>query len=104
MTNALKFVAMALLMALLAFAFWVTGHPDLSLWAAGLGVMWLAADWRAPEGRPILDGLGLAGFCVLAAEGVYLGLPGWLGLVAVLLALASWDLARFGHRLRQVTA
>ncbi len=104
MANALRYVIITLLMALLAVSFWVRGSFELALWASGLGLVWLAADFRAPEGRPFLDGLGLVGFCVLAADGVSLGLPGWVGLAAVLLALAGWDLARFCHRLRQVTA
>ncbi len=104
MANAFRYLAIGLLMALLGLAFWVGGNFGLALSAVGLGVVWLAADWRAPQGRPLLDGLGLVGFCALAAVGIAVGLAGWIGLAAVLLALAAWDLARFSHRLRQVSA
>jgi hypothetical protein len=104
MTNGLKIVAVALAAAALVGGLWLFGHLGLALLAGILGLLWLAADWRAPEGRPLLDGLGLAGFCALAACSVFYGLPGWLGLAEVLLALAGWDLARFRRRLSEVTA
>jgi hypothetical protein len=104
MTNGLKTVAIALTAAALVGGLWLLGHLGLALLAGILGLLWLAANWRAPEGRPLLDGLGLLGFCALAAVSVYFGLPGWLGLAEVLLALAGWDLARFHHRLSEVTA
>ena len=86
----------------------------LGIGYAPLGIPWLAAiallavlgmaGWR--WARP--GGLALAGFTALAAAGFWLGAgpepaagiwPGWL-LGGMALALAGWDLAAFGRRLR----
>jgi hypothetical protein len=101
MISRLRITVIALLALGLVIGFVWLGQAWLALSAAVLGLLWLVGGWRANTERPLLDLLGLVGFCGLAADGVVQGLAGWLGLLAVLLALAGWDLSRFERRLAE---
>jgi hypothetical protein len=57
---------------------------------------------RRRAGDPFVDGLGMAVFIGLAVYATWLGMSSWLAMLAVLLALAAWDLGRFTFRLRDV--
>lgn len=114
-TTPIRLAVIGILALLLAAGFGLTGHAWFSAISALLGLAWLAAElpvrksnqtpghaaWldRLPYGDGWAASLGLPIFCGLAAIAVWLGLPAWLALVVVGLALAGWDLARLAHRL-----
>jgi hypothetical protein len=90
-------------MATLALAL---GYGDQALWAGvgidiAIGLLWLAGDWRIWDwaAAPCL-----AGWTGLAAFGAWQGLAaGWM-LIAVIAALAAWDLGHFAMHLRDAGA
>ncbi|MGD8624715.1 MAG: hypothetical protein PVF47_02325 [Anaerolineae bacterium] len=64
--------------------------------ALAAGLLWLAAWWRR---LPWTAAAGLVAFTILAAGGIWLGLgAGWM-LLALIAALAAWDLDAFARRL-----
>lgn len=70
----------------------------LAALAIGLGVGWLAGSWRQWSAA---NTVGLAGHITLAVAAAMIGVSGSLLLVAVVLALAGWDLHRFSQRVGQ---
>lgn len=102
----------------LAAAFGLAGAFWEMMAALLLGVGWIAADWAAFRGLGVYpqpddrllerqigawsgsDAAGLALFCGLTGWGLLsFRLPAWLALLAVLVALAAWDLGRLMRRL-----
>jgi len=115
MANVLQLVVLFVLTGGLTVGFGAAGQMIGALVSLGLGVSWAAVDWwglrksgvvtetgQRRAGDPFMDGLGLTVFTGLAVWGVWLGLSRWLGLLAVLLALAAWDLGRFTFRISDV--
>lgn len=114
-TTPVRLAVIGLMTLLMVAGFGLTGFAWLAIVSAILGLGWLAAEaplrtssqgldqesWlrRRPYGDGWIAGLGLSVFCGLAAVSVWLGLPSWLALAVVGLALAGWDLARLAHRL-----
>lgn len=85
-------------LAALSLALAYGGHGEWGGVLAGsvLGLVWITGLWRRWHW---LTGAGLFGVAVLAAWGMWLGLPAaWL-LAGVIAALAAWDLAHFARRL-----
>lgn len=101
MTTIRRIYAIHLLVATAALA---GGFALQNLWPVALGVvlvcgLWLLAHLRGVSG---LEGLALFVFFLADGVGVYLGLPGWLGLLAAVACLGAWDLDHFIQRLRSV--
>jgi hypothetical protein len=103
MTNWIRLIGIGLLTAILAIGFGVMGQIWGLLLTLLLGAGWAIAGWPPKDGvwdaRPELDGPGLLVFIAFTVWVLWLGLPAWLALAAVLLTLAAWDLGRFVRRL-----
>jgi hypothetical protein len=98
MINPLRRAVLGFLASVLALGFGLAGHPLIAAGAALLCVGWLAIGWRAAGSNPALDDFGLLVFIGITVWGFWQGLSAWLALVAVLLALAAWDMGRFIRR------
>lgn len=65
-----------------------------------LGVVWAAAQRRGgASGAGGIGGLMMVTFILAGAGGILAGIPGWLGILAVVAALGAWDLDHLLRRL-----
>jgi len=97
MLTRITFVLIILTALIPAAGFVLTGAWPLALPCVALGVLWLIGFARR------LDGLGsfmLVAFIAAAGVGVNLSQSAIWAPPTVILALAAWDLERFGARLR----
>lgn len=85
--------------AALAIGYAVAGYIFVSLLVVLLGSAWFSTQQRKRDG---LEGFLLAVFLVGAAVGLWVGVPGWLSLIAVVATLGAWDLDHFLRRLSLV--
>lgn len=89
--------AIMLSTVLLALSYGAWGSWITAVGIAVVGLLWLL---RLPLGRAGLASVGLLIFAVFAGYEVWVGLPAIGMLLALVLALAAWDLDRFARRLR----
>ncbi len=82
--------------AALAIGYALAGIIISALIFVFLGATWFTTQQRGGAG---LEGLLLFIFIVAAAIGLWLGVPGWLLLIAVVATLGAWDLDHFLERL-----
>ncbi|MBE0696670.1 MAG: hypothetical protein IH586_07085 [Anaerolineaceae bacterium] len=89
---------MLVAVATLSIGYAAVGWGLFSLGLVFLGVTWLAMQQRKSWGA---EGMMLFAFVVSAGVGIYLNLPGWLMLLAVVASLGAWDLYHFLMRLNR---
>lgn len=85
--------------AALAIGYAVQGLLFVALVFVLLGALWAAVQARSMGG---LEGLLLYVFALAAAVGLWIGVPGWAALLALVATLGAWDLDHFLQRLRSV--
>ena len=98
MMKSFSAVSIVLVALSLAAGYMLTGFWPVAIFIVAVGLLWLAALWRA--WRPVI-GLSIIIFVGLAALGTWLGVSaGWL-LFGIIATLAGWDLGDFAHRFGQ---
>ena len=85
--------------AALAIGYAVAGLLFVSLISVVLGAMWFSSQQRRGAG---LAGLLLTVFLWAGAIGMWVGVPGWLSIIAATATLGAWDLDHFLQRLREM--
>lgn len=83
--------------AALAWAYSRAGLDGAARIPILVAASWMVAQWRRWRWFPAL---GLGAFIVLAAYGLWIGLPAGLMVIGAIGGLAAWDLADFTVRLR----
>ena len=101
MLTRITFIVIFLTSLTSAAGFALTGAWPLALPCVALGALWLVGFARRLEG---LGSLMLVAFVVAAGVGVSLSQRSIWAPPTVVLALAAWDLERFGARLRLADA
>ena len=91
---------------LIAVAALAGGYALAGAWLGALiflvlGGLWFAVQLRASSGARAVGVASLMLFLFLpgCAVGMWLGVPGWLALIAAVAALGAWDLDHFLQRL-----
>ncbi len=92
-------VQMLAAVASLAVGYAVAGKLIGSLIIVLLGAMWFSAQQRRGSG---LEGVFLVIFLLAGGAGFWLGVPGWIALIATVATLGAWDLDHFLQRLNVV--
>jgi hypothetical protein len=90
---------------LVAIAALAIGYALAQLLVFSLVIVFLGAAWYLAQQRhgSGLEALLLYLFVIAGAAGFWLGIPGWLALVAVVAVLGAWDLDHFLQRLNAVS-
>ena len=92
-------VQMLTAVAALAIGYALAGSLFVSMIFVLLGALWFSAQQRHGAG---LESLLLTVFLLAGGIGFWIGVPGWLLLIAAVATLGAWDLDNFLQRLSMV--